>query len=289
MEKKCIEYFTGLINREYECIKAFDGCNSDILIKHKNNNLDEWIGIQVKTTEFVKKDYGFHLDKKKYNDLLILCMCFENKKMWLIPFDNICEKIKISIGINKSKYNIFEITPENINKKINEYYLNNKRFNFNYLNKPNNIYQHREQLYRSFRENKIDFLNFFNEDTEGLIYDFKINNYKIQEKVGGIHRNGYMFHLVKNNGRKNNGRKNKSNLINYEKGDNNFYWLNCNNMKTFYIFPENVLIEKKIININKVKQFYISSKGNNWYSEYKFEYDCLDKERLLNIFSIKDD
>ena len=54
------------------------------------------------------------------------------------------------------------------------------------------------------RESKIKYLKFEYCNYEGTVYDFKINGYKIQEKVGSIMKqNGsFGFNLNKNGGRK---------------------------------------------------------------------------------------
>ena len=121
---------------------------------------------------------------------------------------------------------------------------------------------------------------------EGLVYDFKIGDKKIQEKVGGhLHKNinSYKFCLTKMNGRLNGNKKRQS----YNKVDCDIYWLNCKNTKIFYVIPENILIEKNYISNNdsKLKQLIISKPNKNtfWTKEYLFNYDYLDKEKLCKI------
>jgi hypothetical protein len=120
---------------------------------------------------------------------------------------------------------------------------------------------------------------------EGLVYDFHIRDKKVQEKVGGLsirHSNEYHFTLVKNDGVVNKKRV----QIQYKIGDNDFYWLNCDNKKHFYVISEDELVEhgfidnkkqcKKILRINITKE-------NTWLTPYAFRYDNIDKERLLSI------
>jgi hypothetical protein len=90
-----------------------------------------------------------------------------------------------------------------------------------------------------------------------------------------------MFNLVKYDCRINGKCKNKC----YEEGDNDIYWLHCKNNK-FYVIPEQVLIEKGFVGKNCKKQkLYVSPTNTNtsWCNEYQFDYNNVDKERLLEI------
>jgi len=114
-ELKCINYFKNLIIEYYTVEKLFDGCKSDIVVKPKNEEQDLWLGIQVKTTnkKTERNQYYFRLNHSKYHDCLLLCICEEDKKMWLIPYEEV-EGLK-TIGIAKnSKYNKYEINIENL-------------------------------------------------------------------------------------------------------------------------------------------------------------------------------
>jgi len=226
LEKTCIDFFVDMVKDEFECIKCFDGCRTDIAMKPKDEMNDTWMGIQVKSTESCKVDYGFFLTKKDYSNLLILCICWEDKSMWLIPHEIIAGIQKLTIGLYKSKYSDYKLTKENWKEKFQHYYNNTYKYTFQELDTPNNIYQQREQTYRKMRDTKLDFIKFEYDNMEDSVYDFRINVYKIQEKVGGIHRRGHLFHLYKHYL----GKKHTS----YQQGDNDFYWLNVDNKKTFF-------------------------------------------------------
>jgi hypothetical protein len=123
---------------------------------------------------------------------------------------------------------------------------------------------------------------------EGTVYDFKIGIFKIQEKVTKIgHANRCFFQLCKNNGNTNG----KQNQIQYDIGDNDFYWLNCDDKKTFFVIPEKVLINRGIIGNNNLKnQIFLKitiknqlHKLSDWLQHYMFNYEEVDKERLLSI------
>jgi hypothetical protein len=286
LENQCIEYFMEQIQKEFICIKAFDGCKADFMIKPKNITEDLWIGIQAKTVAFSGQCYGFHLEQE-YNDCLILCMCWDNKKTWVFPYDDVKHLTKISIGKGVSKYSVYEIKEsDNLLDKINNYYKNMNQYNFDILDMPISIYQQREKIYREYRESKITFIKFLNNDIEGLPYDFKINDKKIQEKVGGVCKKQYIFHLCKNNGIVNKIRQ----FTSYKKDDNDYYWLNCPDKKYFYVFPQQILIDKDYLDKDKRMQIFLNPENTDyWYSEYMFDYENINKEKLLNLLQIEEE
>jgi hypothetical protein len=210
--------------------------------------------------------------------------------MWLIPENIIGNQQKISIGYTKSKYNIYKINDDCLTNKMNELYNSTNKFIFDVLNNPTNFYQQREQIFKKFRQEKIKFIDFVYDEMEGTVYDFKINNLKVQEKVAKIcdKENRYTFFLCKNNG--------SSKKIQYDIDDNQFYWLNCDDKKTFFVIPEKILIERgfignKIENNNRQFLRFTLNKNlhfkSNWLKPYMFNYDTInediDKKRLLDL------
>lgn len=280
-----ITYFKGLIENHFTIIKTFDGCKADIAIKKNTEINDLWLGIQVKTTnkKTDREQYYFRLNSGKYDNCIILCICDEDKKMWLIPYEEV-DGLK-TIGIaKKSKYNKYEVNKDNLIEKINYYYELSNKFSFDILDTPTSNSQKQEQEFRKIRETKINFIKFKNNDIEGLVYDFMIGNKKIQEKVGSIvhnNINSYSFNLLKYAGRINGKCINGS----YEEGDNDLYWLNCKN-NLFYLIPEDYLIVNGYVGKNSKKEhLYVSPTNQNtmWCDEYLFDYNNVDKERLLKI------
>ena len=279
-------YFKVLIENHFTVIKTFDGCKADIVIKKKNENNDLWLGIQVKTTnkKTDRDQYYFRLNSGKYDNCIILCICDEDKKMWLIPYEEVYEMKTIGIA-QKSKYNMYEVTKDNLIEKINYYYEVSNKFSFDILDTPTSNSHKQEQEFRKIRESKINFIEFKNNDIEGLVYDFMIGNKKIQEKVGSICKdniNSYCFILSKHTGRING----KCCRGPYEKGDNDFYWLNCKN-GYFYVIPEDMLIKKGYVGKDTSKaHLYVSHTNQNteWCDDYLFNYDKLDEDGLLEIF-----
>jgi hypothetical protein len=246
---------------------------------------DSWVGIQVKTSGVRRLTYSFHINNT-YKDCLILLYCCEDESMWLIPENIIGNQKKVSIGYNRSKYNIYKVNKEDIVNKLNEYYSKTTKFCYDKLNTPNNIYQQREQIFRKYREEKINFIKFDYTEMEATVYDFKIDTYNIQEKVTTVdNKNNCCFQLCKNKGLVNG----HQNLVQYDIGDNDYYWLNCDNKQTFFVIPENILINKNLIGNNKKTHVVkITLNGRHykksWLYPYAFDYENIDKERLLSLF-----
>jgi hypothetical protein len=285
-EFKCINYFKNLVSNNFTIIKTFDGCKADIIIKKNDEEQDLWLGIQVKSTnkKTERDQYYFRLNNGKYDNCILLCICEEDKKMWLIPYEEVNGLKTIGVA-QKSKYNKYEITSQNLLEKLTDYYDSTIKFDFNTLNTPTSKSQQQEQEYRNLRESKINFVEFTNNHIEGQVYDFKIGEKKIQEKVGSIthnNPNSFLFNLIKYKCRIHGKCVNQS----YEEGDNDLYWLHCKNGK-FYVIPEKELIIHGYIGKECKEHLYISPTNENtkWCNKYLFEYDNIDKERLLQIIN----
>ena len=283
LEYHSIMYLKSIISDYFDIKTTFEGCLADIAIKPKNINDDSWLMIQVKTTYKPTRGYSFKC-MKSYNNCLLFCLCNSDKKMWLFNYNNdINIQDKISIGLKKSKYDRYEVTKENILENIKNYYNNMNKYSFDFIDTPISDCQKLEREYRKYRENKLSFLNFEYPIYQGSVYDFMINNLKIQEKVG-THVKGkksILFSLNKNNGM---GPNRKRQLTSYKKCDNDFYWLNMPDKKYFYVIPESILIEKKYIDTPKQKSICINPNKESWISQYQFEYDNVNIEKLQSIF-----
>lgn len=290
-----IKEIQELVKNEFNTIKAFDGCNVDFMFKPKNILEDNWVGVQVKTTIVRHLTYSFHINNI-YKDCLILLYCVEDKSMWIFPENIIGNQKKISIGSNKSKYNNYKVNENSIINKLNELYIKSNKFNFDIINTPTNIYQQREQLFRKYREEKINFIKFEYDEIEATVYDFKIGVFKIQEKVSTINKvtKECVFQLCKNKGKINN----KQNQIQYDIGDNDLYWLNCDNNQNFFVIPEKTLIDKGYVGNNlannnkkyiKITVKTILHYKSKWLEPFMFNYEnineTINKNRLLNLLN----
>lgn len=292
LELTCINYFISLVDNKFDIIKAFDGCKADMIMKLNSVSENEWVGIQVKSTSLSKMGYGFHLNNE-YENCIILLVSETDKRMWAIPYNEVEGKVKISIGKGISKYSKYEVTKDTVCDVFIRFYNEMNKIDFDILHTPTNIYQAREQEFRKYRESKIDFIKFIDNGMEGYVYDFMIDELKVQEKVAGellSKPNTFMFSLVKNNG----SIVHKRTQIQYDIGDNDIYWLNCGDKKHFYVIPEKILVEKGYIgnkeneNISKkhiqIKPSSINgSPHTEWLSEYLFDYENIDKKYLLYV------
>jgi hypothetical protein len=285
-EFNAINYFKNLIDNHFIVIKSFDGCKADIVIKKFEEIEDLWLGIQVKSTnkKTDREQYYFRLNNGKYDNCLILCVCDEDKKMWLIPYNEVSGLKTIGIA-KKSKYNKYEISNENLIEKLNYYYSSINKNKFDILDTPTSKSQQQEQLYRKIREDKINFIEFKNNNIEGLVYDFMIENKKVQEKVGTITHNNvnsYFFNLTKYKCRIDGKCKTQC----YQEGDNDLYWLNCKN-GNFYVIPEDELKCHGYIGTNGKEKLYVSptNKNTEWCNKYLFNYENIDKNNLLEIIN----
>jgi hypothetical protein len=220
--------------------------------------------------------------------MITICIAYEDKKIWIFENNDI-KHIRTGLTIrNNSKYSKFEVCKEKlINILLYKYTLLTK-FTFKELDLPICDKVKLEYEYKTLRENKLTFINFINNDIQGLVYDFKIGNKKIQEKVSSIKNiniESYTFNLHKICGKKNKNKKRTRQ--NYKIGDSDIYWFHCKNTTNFYVVPENILIEKGYVGNadEKLKTLTISKTNKNtfWTKEYLFNYDYLDKEKLCKI------
>jgi len=292
LESNAINYFKKLVDKDFEIIRTFDGCKADIAIKPTNINENKWVGIQIKSTlnkTNIKDNIGYNFSLcKEYENMITICIAYEDKNIWLFENNDI-KHIKSTITIrNNSKYNKFKIINTNLTNILLDKYKILSKFTFEDLDTPLSETVKIEYKYKKLRELHISFINFINNEHEGEVFDFKIGNKKIQEKVAtirNVNRQEYLFNLHKSCGIKNkNGNRSRQN---YKIGDCDFYWLHCKDTTIFYVIPENILIEKGYIGSSdgKLKSLHISNtnKKTFWTKEYLFNYDYLDKEKLCKI------
>ena len=272
-----INILKKFIQDDFE-IKINDECvSSDIAIKPKNIKEDLYLPIQIKTTEKFNYDcYGFVLNSNKYKDMLLILICLNEEKIWIInDIENINLKGKLNIT-KKSKYEKYFIKNNSLLNNILLDYYNNLNYNKTYeeINTAITKCVQTEQFYKKLRETNLPFIKFIYDDLKYQVYDFKINNFKIQEKtITKMAKRKYTFILLEKNS------KNKKKQP-YELGDNDYYWFHCRNNEHFYVISEKILFEYGFI---ADKQNNI--KGNNrlslkknikWLEEYKFSFNNLD-------------
>jgi hypothetical protein len=66
-------------------------------------------------------------------------------------------------------------------------------------------------------------------------------------------------------------------------GENDYYWFHSSIDDRFWIIPEEVLVEKGYVTVDKQKRTDIRFSGNEW-DNYKYDYNNIDKEKMIEIF-----
>ena len=291
LEFESIEYLITLIGDTFDVKFNGEGCLADCSIKPKHITEDSWLMFQIKSTEKPRSGDGYKFNcKPKYINCIIMCICENDKKIWIFNGNTMLINC-ISIGLKKSKYDEFEITKDTIHEKLTHYYNTFPKYDFETIDIPITSNQKLENESRIYRETMIPCIDFIRNERQELVYDFMINGLKVQEKISSKrkNRNYIEFHLDKSNSSNNGVQQKKS----YQKGDNDFYWLNVNNKQHFYVIPEHELISRNYINIDKTSSISLtpnSKKGkNSWANEYLFDYTKItkiDEEKLKTMFQI---
>jgi len=258
----------------------------DFLIKPKDKEL--YLPFQLKSTQNkYNGSYSFDICGKKYDNMLIILVAVEDKKIWILDNNIINNKQKLSIGSQKSKYSCYEINNKNFQEKIIESYEKYDSYLIDKIqaNNQSNIFSQKEYEYKQLRESKLTFINFKNSEKNQQVFDFYIDNFKIQEKCASKRKDraSYIFTMFKNNGRI----KGKRNLCCYEKGDNDFYWIHIPDKIRFLFIPEHIMIERQIVDSIDKKKKTIGIpqiiKKDNWLYDYLFDYNNFDKDKFNNL------
>jgi hypothetical protein len=282
-----INILKKFIKNKFELKIMDEGTSADIAIKPKNIKKDLYLPIQIKTTEkFNYNCYSFGINNQKYKDMLLILICLNEEKIWIInDVENINLKAKLNIT-KKSKYEKYFITNNLLLNNILLDYYNNFNYNKTYdeINTAITKCVQIEQFYKKLRETNLSsYIKFIYDDLKYQVYDFKINNYKIQEKTITFDKKKNKVTLSKS------AKKNKSQP--YELNDNDYYWLHCRNNQEFYVIPEKILFEYGFIadktnNIKGNKYLNINGKNNIWLEEYKFSYDNIGifKNKYSELF-----
>lgn len=281
-----ITYIVDLIKHNYTYKYTHEGNMIDLFIKPIEELSDLWLQLKIKTTNGICKDsYGFNNDNTgNYKDCIIICLCINDKKMWLFDDCDINNIKKISIGKYKSKYTEKEININNINDTISNKYKTLNLISSDYENTQLTKCVKIEQEYSELRikYTKYEFTNV----CKYLHTDFKLNNKNFQEKIGSKykHKNSVNFKLAKGYS---DGVSRTTQP--YYIGDNDFYWLHFPNKRYFYLIPENVLLINETNLMKKNLYVNVSADGtpkSNHLNYYLFEYENIDYNRFDSIINV---
>ena len=244
-------------------------CLADIAINDHNIE-NKWLPIQVKATIKVSTDNGYSFQLKHKYNILIIFVCIEEEKFWIIHGNDILNNKCLSIGLKKSKYNKYQVDKNDLSTKLLEFYNNLDTLPIETIQTPITDNCKKEQLFRKLRETKLNLVQFEYPEINQCVYDFKVNNYKIQEKTAQLRLdcNHYKCLLYK--------KKDGKDCCSYEKGDNDFYWINLQDNQTFYIIPEQIILSKTC---SKGISF---AKRNIWLETYKYSYNEENINEIIN-------
>lgn len=267
----------NLIKNDFELEKTCEGCHSDLIIRPYGSQDDEWLMIQLKTTQEPTFGlYSFSLHGNKYDSCIVVSICLENDHMWVIDGPIISHlKSKLNIAVGVSKYDKYKANKDDLSKILSKFYVHKEKFPENLCMCPLSSEQQQEQKYRKIREEKLHFLPFIYPEMEALKYDFQINGINIQEKVATKRKNRPSFVVDFNK--------------NYKTGMNKFYWIHVPDTQIFYILPEEELANHDFIDHDKLeKQKTILSLSithdNVWYNTFKHTYTDLNIDYIKSLF-----
>lgn len=289
IESDGIEIIKEYLTPYYDVIRTKEGCLADIAIKQKSIQIDQWIPIQVKTTMNISHGmYSFTLNHKNYENMLIICVCISEKKIWVLPYNHINTKYKLNISV-RSKYSKYLVTTDTIKTSVDTYLSDIVYMTMDNTLMPISKFQQQEQVYVKRREQSIPFLRYEYPIIQNTCVDVIINGKKVQEKVLGYieTKNALYCGLSANNGTINGKRQYRC----YRLGENKYYWLHSSIDERFWIIPEQILYEKGYIsNINETNRkrtLWFKSDDNvtnEWINSYLYSYDAINRETLLKLF-----
>jgi hypothetical protein len=288
IEYEGIKIIEEYLSPFYEVIRTKEGCLADMAIRKKGEEDDKWIPVQVKTTMSLSFGMYSFTVHNKYKDMILICVCNSEKKLWIVPYNHLAVKSKLNISV-KSKYSKYLVDNSTINTFIDKYISDIVYNTIDVLLTPTHLLQQREQLYVKKREQCLPFLSYQYPNVQNTCVDVIINGKKVQEKVLGFidYKKSFQCAFSANNGKL----EGKRQFRMYQLGENDYYWLHSSIDDRFWIIPEQVIYEKGFIsNTNEIKpkktfMFKIkNNEHNKWLNMYEFTYSNIDRERVMKIF-----
>jgi len=282
------------LSPHYEVNRTKEGCRADIAIRKLGEHEDKWIPIQLKvTTKMTHNMYGFRKLNKEYKDMLICGVCTSENKIWIIPFNLLTVKTNLNISTT-SKYNKYLVLDNLLlDEHIHKYNAHYTELALHECMTPISILQQREQAYVKKREDNISFLRYDYPGVQNTSVDFSVNGKRVQEKVLGFnkYKSTICTSLHSNNGR---GDDKKRKFRSYRLGENDYYWFHSCMDDRFWIVPESVLYDRKLISDEEEtkcrKVVFIPYNESNdyrsseWIRQYEYNYNQIDKDKIIKLF-----
>lgn len=291
-EQDAIRHIDKTINIVFDVKYGCEGCKIDFAIKPKNVFEDNWLPIQLKTTQKLSfGQYQFTIPRSYENNTLMIFNCTSENRFWICFYDEIKGHPKRFNfrQSEKCKFNRFEVHPnELINYLTHVYFLTKEYVAGNCSEIPRSKTQIQEINYSNIRKKAFENTCVFIDPLHlQSCYDFLANNFKVQEKVASkeTKKPGYVICLGYTKSRTLNNNKRSAP---YKQGMCDFYYIHIPETSTFYLFPENILIEKGFIHTDRQNGrcgLYISPDYSvGWYNDpkYKHNYNTSDLKSLFN-------
>lgn len=292
-------YLNNLIGEKFNFEITNRCCYYNHIIKPKNilsintHNEKIWFPVEIKYSNSSTEQHYYFTMRKKYKDILIICVSLEDNKIWIFP-PNILEyttKLKINKGIS-NRFEKYLVDNDNLIKVIKNYYYQYPNLmvskNENLFEKISDSNSHIkvEYEYKKKRLDYIQFIDFQNPISNFEPYNFVVNGFKVQECVSFIsnsNKNQIVSIHKKQNG--------FSLPFNYT--DSDFYWIHERNCNNFYLIPSTILYEQGYLysESQKGKTTLNIDTNKSWLSKYEFSYDFINEEphktKLLEVFGLK--
>jgi len=288
IEYEGIKLIEEYLSPFYEVIRMKEGCLADMAIRKKGDHEDKWIPIQAKSTMSLSHGMYSFTVYNIYKDMMVICVCISEKKVWAVPYNHLAVKSKLNISV-KSKYSKYLIDNSTINTFIDKYISDIVYNTIDVLLTPTHLLQQREQLYVKKREQCLPFLSYQYPNVQNTCVDVIVNGKKVQEKVLGFiqSKKGLYCTFSANNGKY----EGKRQFRMYQLGENDYYWLHSSIDDRFWIIPEQVVYEKGYIsNKNEIKSkrtLWFKSDNNvtqKWLNDYEYNYTSINTETIMKIF-----
>lgn len=295
-ECEVIDKLQVLLQDNLKFVKTNEGCMSDIIIKPLDNEEDEWLRIQVKTTLDVCHNlYSFNLHGNTYENNIILCHCISHNKYWLIPHNCITHLTKnLNIGLtSKSIYHKYEVEEHLLFVKLLEFYKEVPFCSYDEGMLPISVYQQRELIFQQKRIEAFPFLTFDKPKYNQSYYDFTVNGKNVQEKFAcerSDRTSTYMVCMYRSSNQQTMSHKRE--LQPYKLGMNVYYWVNIPDTTTFYVFPEDVLYENGYIEgdiplTTTAPKFNIRlNYEEGWYQKCRYDYENINEVVFKEMFDM---
>ncbi len=289
VEKQGIDILTRLLETNYSVVRTKEGCTADMLIRRINTIEDKWYNLQLKScTNLSYGMYSFSSIKSTYSDMLVVCICVADNKLWIIPYNELNIKNKLNISV-VSKYNKY-LVQNNISTLLDKHLLSCKITSLEEALTPASELQQREQEYVLKRETCIPQLSYDYPEIQNTPTDFTVNNKRVQEKVMGITKKQLHAFFASNNGKKLNGNRK---FRTYTRSENDFYWLHSSIDNRFWVIPEKELYEREYISDDNVIMNRTTiripicgyTETNVWLEQYEFNYEHVNIEKLMSMFA----